>query len=156
MHASFSISPVAHVLNVSGLDQRYAGLVAQFLASNVEETDMSWGDAIEMALDAGQDIDFDETPLGRFLAQPVAGVSGFTWGQAIDESLSAGTVVDFGELPVARTLRTARKSVRGSRSTAEVTVYHGAKPVVMDVDPELALALELRRERLHFGGRRTH
>lgn len=155
MNARISNSSVAHVLNVTGLDPRFAGLVAQFLASNVEDTDMAWSDAIDMALDAGQDIDFDETPLGIFLSQPVPGVEGFTWGQAIDESLSAGTVVDLGELPVALTLRSARMGVRGSRSTT--TVYHSPKPLVMEVDPELALALELRRERLHFGARgRTH
>ena len=90
------------ILASAGLPSSFAGIINQFCLTSVKDTGWTWGDAIETSLDSGADIDFDLTPLGRFLSSPVKGVVGFTWRQAIEESLDAGHEVNLDDLPIGR------------------------------------------------------
>ena len=146
------------ILASAGLPNSFAGIINQFCLMSVKDTGWTWGDAIETSLDSGADIDFDLTPLGRFLSSPVKGVVGFTWRQAIEESIAAGHEVNFAELPIGRfdgapVVRAKRDGSVSTDTADELAFTRRTGWSGADVMDEV---FEARRDARLFGGRRCH
>ena len=82
---------------VLGMNSRLQPVLDQFLSMSVGETGWTWGaaldTAIQVAAEFGHDVEFEKTPLGRFLNSEIEGCPGLTWAGAIEMSLDNGTDV---------------------------------------------------------------
>ena len=148
------------ILASAGLPNSFAGIINQFCLMSLKDTGWTWGDAIETSLQTGTGsyIDFDLTPLGRFLSSPVRDVVGFTWRQAIEESLAAGHEVNLADLPIGRfdgapVVRAKSDTSVTSDDADEIaftrlTGWSGADA--------MAMAVELRTDARLYRGRRSH
>ncbi len=144
------------ILASAGLSSNFAGIINQFCLMSVKDTGWTWGDAIETSLDSGSDIDFDLTPLGRFLSSPVKGVVGFTLRQAIEESLAAGHEVSLDDLPLGRFDGAPVSRVKRDAQAPSAYEIEFARRTGWQLDVAMQEALDVRREHRIHGAHRCH
>ena len=100
MNTQFANNQFGISAQVLGMNANLQPVLDQFLSMSVGETGWTWGaaldTAIQVAAEFGHDVEFEKTPLGRFLASEIDGCPGLTWGGAIEMSLDNGTDFQLG------------------------------------------------------------